>query len=292
MTNVGRLAARFALVLALAIGSAVGSIACAEKGAEKDKVEPAAKQETGAREVQPAPMGKADAASAAVVTQLTDAMGGQKTWDDLPYFRFDFVAVRDGKEIARFRHWWDKRLGRCRVEGPDDKGRNVAAIFNLSDKKGRSFTDGIVDSDSANIAAIINMGYERWVNDTYWVIMPFKLRDPGAILKHERTERTEDGIEYDILGLSFEQGTGLTPSDHYWIYVNRGTHLIDKWEYVLTGQKPPPQSASWEGWTSVGPLKLSLARRFQGKPVMLRFENVATPATMEETVFTYSRVRY
>ena len=232
-----------------------------------------------------------DAPSAAVVQQLTDAMGGQRTWDNLPYFRFDFVAVRDGKEIARFRHWWDKRHGRCRVEGPDDKGRNVAAIFNLKDRKGRSYTDGIVDNDSTNIANILKMGYERWVNDTYWVIMPFKLHDPGANVKHVRTERTEDGDEYDVLELSFDAGVGLTPSDRYWLYVNRKSHLIDKWEYVLTGQKPPPQAASWESWTSVGPLKLSLGRRFKGKPVMLRFENVSTPANMDETVFTYSRIR-
>ena len=240
----------------------------------------------------PAPkMGKADALSAAVVQQLTDAMGGQKTWDNLPYFRFDFVAVRDGKEIARFRHWWDKRHGRCRVEGPDDKGRTVTAIFDLATKKGRSYTDGIIDSDSTNVANIIKMGYERWVNDTYWIIMPFKLRDPGTILKHARTERTEDGVEYDVLELSFEAGVGLTPSDRYWLYVNRKTHLIDKWEYILTGQKPPPQPSTWEGWTTVGPVKISLARRFQGKPVMLRFENVSAPATMDETVFTYSRIR-
>lgn len=285
MTNWGGVAVR--LLIALAIGSVAGSIACAEKA----KVEaPAAKVETATSAPAKA-MGKADAASAQVVKELTDAMGGQKTWDDLPYFRFDFVAIRDGKEIARFRHWWDKRLGRCRVEGPDDKERTVTAIFNVQDRKGRTFTDGIVDSDSANIASILKMGYERWVNDTYWIIMPFKLRDPGVILKHDRTERTEDGIEYDILELSFEQGVGLTPADHYWLYVNRNTHLIDKWEYVLTGQKPPPQPSSWEAWTSVGPLRLSLARRFQGKPVMLRFENVATPTTMDETVFTYSRIR-
>ena len=32
------------------------------------------------------------------------------------------------------------------------------------------------------------MGYERWVNDTYWLAMPFKLRDPGANLKFARVE--------------------------------------------------------------------------------------------------------
>jgi hypothetical protein len=41
-------------------------------------------------------------------------------------------------------------------------------------KKGKAFTDGIIDTDSTNIASIIENGYERWVNDTYWMIMPFK----------------------------------------------------------------------------------------------------------------------
>jgi len=239
-----------------------------------------------------APPCEMDAASKEVVQSLTDAMGGQQTWDNLPYFRFDFVVVKDGKEVARFRHWWDKAHGRCRVEGPDDQGQNVTAIFDLADKKGRAYTDGVVETDTTNIKSIIQNGYERWVNDTYWVMMPFKLHDPGTRVKHVRVHQDAGGGEtYDVLELSFASGVGLTPQDRYWLYVNQKTHLIDRWEYVLTGQKPPPSGSTWESWTSIGPLQLSLARRFAGKPVMLRFENVAAPATMDETVFTHSRLR-
>ena len=230
-----------------------------------------------------------DRESEPVVRALTDAMGGLKTWESLPCFRFDFVVVRDGKEAARYRHWWDKRNGRCRVEGRDEKGKNVAAIFTLADKKGTAFVDGIGESNPARVAEIIQNGYERWVNDTYWVMMPFKLRDPGVKIRYSRPERTPQAA-YDVLEVTFVPGTGLTSDDHYWLYVNRSTHLIDKWEFVLTGQKPPPSGASWEGWTNVGPVKLSLERRFPGKPVMLRFENVATPAAFDASVFTYSSV--
>jgi hypothetical protein len=235
-------------------------------------------------------MGEADAKAAAVAKQLSDAMGGQRTWDVLPYFRFDFVVVRDGKEVARFKHWWDKRTGRDRVEGPDDKGRTVTAIVDLKDRKGKSFTEGIVDTDPTNVANLMQMGYERWVNDTYWIIMPFKLRDPGAHLKYLREQRA-DGQLYDVLRLSFQAGVGLTPGDRYTLYVNRRTHLLDKWEMMLQGQKPPPGVATWESWTPVGPVKLALNHRFQGKPVEIRFENVATPATMDESVFNNAHVR-
>lgn len=236
------------------------------------------------------PAADVDPESAGIVRAMTDAMGGQETWDRLPYFRFDFVVVREGKEVARFRHWWDKRNGRCRVEGPDDQGKQVAAIFTLADRKGSAFVEGIGESDSARVAAIVQNGYERWVNDTYWITMPFKLRDPGVRIRYARNERTLETV-YDVLELSFVAGTGLTSDDRYWLYVNRKTHLIDRWDYVLTGQKPPPSGASWEAWTGIGPVKLALQRRFQGKPVMLRFENVAAPAAFDESIFTFSTVR-
>ena len=271
-----------ALTVALMSASAHGASAPAPKKAAPP---PATKPST------PPPC-EMDAASKEVVQSLTDAMGGQQTWDRLTYFRFDFVVVKDGKEVARFRHWWDKAHGRCRVEGPDDQGQNVTAIFNLADRQGRAYTDGVVETNPTNIKNIIENGYERWVNDTYWVLMPFKLHDPGTRVKHVRVYQDAGGGEtYDVLELSFASGVGLTPQDRYWLYVNQKTHLIDRWEYVLTGQKPPPQGATWESWTSIGPLQLSLARRFGGKPVMLRFENVETPATMDETVFTNSRLK-
>lgn len=236
------------------------------------------------------PPADVDRESEPVVRALTDAMGGLKVWESLPCFRFDFVSVRDGKEVSRYRHWWDKRNGRCRMEGPDGKGRNVTAVFGLADKKGVAFVDGIGESDSTRVAEIIEYGYERWVNDTYWVMMPFKLRDPGVKIRYSRPERTLQAT-YDVLEVTFVPGTGLTSDDHYWLYVNRATHLIDRWEYVLTGQKPPPGGSSWEAWTNVGTVKLSLQRRFPGKPAMLRFENVATPQAFDESVFSFSSVR-
>src|SRR5687767_14658262 len=81
--------------------------------------------------VPPRPMGKADPKAAAIARSFEDAMGGQAKWEAVPYVRFDFVVMKEGKELARFRHWWDKRRGLDRVEGPDDKGRVVAAIVNL-----------------------------------------------------------------------------------------------------------------------------------------------------------------
>jgi hypothetical protein len=240
----------------------------------------------------PRPMGNADAKAAAVAAQLENALGGQTKWEAIPYVRFDFVVMKDGKELARFKHWWDKRRGRDRVEGPDDKGRIAAAIVNLGDRTGKSFTAGLPDRDSTAIALQVQNGYERWVNDSYWLMMPFKVRDPGTNLKYSSLKKGPAGEEWDVLELTFDSGVGLTPKDHYWLYVNRKTHLLDKWDYLLQDMKPPAQSATWEEWQKLGDVRLSTLHRFGGKPTMLRFENVAAPAAMDESIYTDARPHY
>jgi hypothetical protein len=232
-------------------------------------------------------LGQADPKAAAVAEALESAMGGQSAWEKVPYIRFDFVAEVPGRPEMRFRHWWDKRTGRDRVEGPNDQGKMVTAIVRLSDRKGKSFTAGVPDADSSNT----QMGYERWVNDSYWLMMPFKLRDPGTRLKYSGRKKGEHGVEYDLLELTFEKGVGLTPGDHYWLYVNTKTHLLERWDYLLESMKgKSPATATWEGWTQVGPVKLASVHHFPGKPAVLKFEHLAAPATMDEAVFRDARI--
>jgi len=242
----------------------------------------------------PKPMGKADPRAAAIAAKMDDAMGGMKAWESVPYVRFDFVIYKDGKEAARFRHWWDKKRGIDRVEGPDDKGRMVAAIVNLPNRTGRSFTAGLPDRDSSEVAAQVQNGYERWVNDSYWLMMPFKVRDPGTILKYGGTRKGPKGEEWEVLEITFDKGVGLTPGDHYWLYVNRKSHLMDKWEMLLQSMDPkgPPSSATWEDWTKAGPVRIATMHHFEGKSAYLRFENVALPATMDESIFMDARPKY
>jgi hypothetical protein len=282
------------LRLAVVVGLTAAGIAGAAVASRPAWAAPAAKpaRPTHIQPKMPPPpaMGEADAKAAFVAKQLMDAMGGQHAWEMIPYIRFDFVVVKDGKEVARFKHWWDKRNMRERVEGPDEKGRVVTAIFSLKDKKGKSFTDGIADTDPKNVQAILDNGYDRWVNDTYWMIMPFKLRDPGTHLQYGGVQKGKDGKQLDVLKIHFNPGVGLTSGDRYTIYVDRQTHMIDHWVMALQGQKPPPGQATWEGWTQIGPVKIATEHRMIGKPVEIRIESLSAPATMDESVFTNARV--
>lgn len=101
-----------------------------------------------------------------------------------------------------------------------------------------------IEGDS--LKKLIRRAQALWTNDSYWFLMPYKLRDPGVTLKYDG-EAEQDGRKYDRLALSFES-VGMTPGDHYWVFVNPKTHRVERWEYVLQGQQPPPEKWTWEGW--------------------------------------------
>ena len=118
-----------------------------------------------------------------------------------------------------------------------------------------------IEGDSLD--KLVKRAKSMWINDTYWLLMPYKLRDPGVTLSDGGMVR-EGTTTYDKLALSFDQ-VGETPGDHYWVYVNRANHRVENWDMVLEGDKPPPETWTWEGWEQKDGLWFPTAHR-QGQP--------------------------
>lgn len=196
-----------------------------------------------------APARAADASdprAIAVADQVMKALGGRERWDALPALRWSFGnSVNDTVRSTR-RHAWDRRTGQHRVEGVTRTGTKFCFVHTVGDTThGLAWMDGqSIQGDSLH--KLIVRAEALWVNDTYWLLMPYKLRDPGVTLKLDG-EAVENGATYDKLALSFA-GVGLTPGDHYWVWVNRANHRIERWDMVLQGQQPPPVSWTLEGW--------------------------------------------
>jgi hypothetical protein len=186
-----------------------------------------------------------DAQAVAIADQVMEALGGGERWNSLRGLRWSFGSeVKDTVRSTR-RHAWDKHTGWHRVQGKNRAGQPFVTIENLSDGKGMAWVDGVrIEGDS--LQKLLTLAKRLWTNDTYWFLMPYKLRDPGVTLKYAG-EAKEGGMVFDKLALSFE-GVGDTPGDHYWVYVNRANHRVEKWEYVLQGSEPPPKTWTWEGW--------------------------------------------
>ena len=215
-----------------------------------------------------------------VANQVMQALGGKEAWDSTHYLRFTFAGRRT--------HHWDKWTGRHRVEGQTPEGKKYVVLENINTHQGEAWLDGKkVEGDE--LKTWLDRGYGAWVNDTYWLLMPYKLQDPGVNLTYEGTEQL-DGNTYDKLHLSFGN-VGLTPGDEYWAWINRDTHLMDRWAYLLQAAPGEQRAAEptpwrWQGWQKYGKIMLSPTRAQVTGDRKLELGDIAVFDTLPHSVFT------
>jgi hypothetical protein len=227
---------------------------------------------------------ESDPRAVKVADEVMKALGGKQAWDKTRYLRFDFGFERDGKLQTRA-HTWDKWTGRYRLEGQDQQGRPFVVLMNVNTRDGQAWVGGQRAAGEEE-KKLLERAYGTWINDTYWLLMPYKLRDPGVTLGYEG--ETKDGAAtYDKLVLTFEN-VGLTPKDKYWVWVNRDTRLVDRWDFVLKGEDVPPTTFLWTGWRDVGGVKLAGERVNPKDKRKLVFPVLEAPASLPDRVFTSS----
>ena len=205
-----------------------------------------------------------DPKAVAVADRVMKSLGGKKRWDALPGLRWTFGAsVNDTVRNSR-RHSWNKHSNWHRVEGKTRAGQSFCFVHKVMTDEGRAWMDGVaIEGDS--LQKLMKRANSLWINDTYWILMPYKLRDPGVTLKYEGETR-EGGAVFDKLALTFDN-VGETPGDRYWVYVNRAVDRVERWEMVLQGDQPPAKGYSWEGWEEHDGLWFPTAHR-QDKTVI------------------------
>jgi len=220
----------------------------------------------------------------AVGKALWSALGGDDGWSRAHYVRFDWIVERDGKRVVMRSHYWDRYSGRYRVDGVDE-GKRYAVYFNVNTKAGDAFVDGKKVTDAAQAKKWLTDGYEAFINDSYWLLAPFKIFDPGVTLTWTGEDKGPNGEACDVLKLTFAN-VGLTPQDIYWLYVDKTSHLVVEWKYVLGGENKPPTAFAWSEWHKVGPIMLASMRKGVGKPSVIRFENLKVSSDVDEAALT------
>jgi hypothetical protein len=231
----------------------------------------------------PAAAPASDPKAVAVADKVMDSLGGKDAWKKTHYIRFDFAVDRDGKTLVRRAHTWDKWTGRYRLEGQTKEGDPTVVLMNVNTKEGTAYKKGNKLSGEEEKKAVED-AYATWVNDTYWLLMPYKMKDPGVILALEGEEKKGDEA-WEKVRLSFDN-VGLTPKDQYWAYVNRKTGLVDRWDYVLKGEKKPPTTFEWKNWKKTGAIMLADDRVNPKDGTRIYFPVLSVPDNVPDSVFT------
>lgn len=184
--------------------------------------------------------------------QTLKAMGGRDGLAATRYFRFNFFGFR--------LHHWDSHSGDHRLEGKTREGESYVVLHNINSRQGSAWLDGEA-LKGEKLDEWLKNAHSAWINDVYWLLMPYKMLDPGVHLAYDG-EETLDGVVYDKVLLTFDE-VGLTPGDRYWAYLNRETGLMDRWAYVLQDWEADRQPTQWQwtDWQRYGRILLS-PRRF------------------------------
>lgn len=184
-----------------------------------------------------------DAKAIEIADAVMRSMGGRANWDQTRYLSWSF---------GRDDQVWDKWTGRFRFQRD-----SLIVLMNVNTKEGRAWADGQEITDAAALEERLASAYRNWINSSYWLLMPYKLKDSGVTLRYQGEGTMEDGRAAEILGLTFEE-VGITPQNRYDIYVDKETMLVGQWSYYRNASDPEPQfTRPWRNWQKHGVVMLS-----------------------------------
>lgn len=211
-----------------------------------------------------------DEKAIAIADQVMEAMGGRENWDNTRFIKWTFLG-------GRRTLYWDKKEGNVRIDYPS---QNMVGLINVFDNTGKISVGGEEMTDPDSVAKYVGQAKSIWINDSYWLVMPFKLKDSGVTLSHLRSDTTLNGKEADVLQLTFD-GVGDTPENRYEVYVDKVSHLVTQWDFYnkVTDEKPRFKTP-WADYKTYGNIKLSADR---GKYAL---SNIAVYENLDDAVFT------
>jgi hypothetical protein len=184
-----------------------------------------------------------------IADEVMKAMGGRKAWDNTRFISWNFFGSRH--------LLWDKETGRVRIEVPQD---STVYLIDIDDDSGQVMKNGSVIENPDSLAKYVRRGKSIWINDSYWLVMPYKLKDSGVTLKYLGKDTTQRGSPADVLELTFEN-VGNTPENKYHVYVDEDSHLVTQWSYFRNAADEQPRfTTSWEDYQQHGDILLSGSR--------------------------------
>ncbi len=181
-----------------------------------------------------------------IADKVMEAMGGRRAWDQTRYISWNFFGRR---HLV-----WDKETGQVRIDAPQD---SLIILMNIHTESGKVQHQGKMVSHPDSLKQFLDRGRRIWINDSYWLVMPFKLKDSGVTLSLLREEELPDHGGCFVLELRFE-AVGVTPQNKYEVWVDQDDYLVKQWAFYPEADQSEPRSIwPWDNYQTYGKILLS-----------------------------------
>ncbi|PHI20818.1 hypothetical protein CEQ90_05500 [Lewinellaceae bacterium SD302] len=213
-----------------------------------------------------------DARAIELADSVVIAYGGRRAYDQNRYFKWNFFGVR---ELT-----WDKQEQRVRIDFPSKK---AVYLLDIEAMTGRAMIDGTEITNPDSLAVALGEAKSIWINDSYWLIHQFKLKDSGVTLKYvdDTPVDPENARPSYVIDQTFAS-VGDTPGNRYRLYIDKESHKINTWQfYREAGNEEANMQTPWNGESEFNGIILSSDRggRFQ-------LQDISTPKRLKADLFT------
>lgn len=187
-----------------------------------------------------------DAVAIMLADQVMNSMGGREKWDNTNVIYWNFFEMRT--------LLWDKENNRVRIDVPSQE---MVIALNMNDMTGNVWKGEEKIENPDSVSKYLENGKRMWINDSYWLVMPYKLKDSGVTLKYIREDTTAAGEKADVLKLTFRD-VGVTPQNAYEVWVSVDDRLVKQWAYYSdTTRQEPNFVLSWADYKDHNGILLS-----------------------------------
>lgn len=212
-----------------------------------------------------------DPAAIQLADSIMHAMGGRENWDKTRFISWNFFGRRD--------LIWDKQTGRVRIESAPD---STIYLVNEKTGTGRVRIKGTEITEPDSLKKLLDKAKAIWINDSYWLIMPYKIKDSGVTIKY-MGEDTLGGNRYNSLILTFKE-VGVTPQNMYKLYVDKREKLVRYWAYYPNVAEEGKMGfvRPWDNYQNYGGVLMSADRTDGAGPKNLKVDQSLPDALFSE----------
>ncbi len=197
---------------------------------------------------------------------------GLDSFGQIEAIRYTFNLDLGARKLSRA--WvWEPKADRISYEGKDKAGKPVQATY--------------VRSQLSSQPAVVQDEVDpAFVNDQYWLILPFHVVWDGANVENTGMQKLPLGKgSARRVVVKYPSEGGYSPGDTWELYVG-SDNRVEELVYRRGGpNKPSVVVATWAGYKKAGPLLIASDHRgtADGKPMRVFFSNVSVKLMGSDT---------
>lgn len=225
---------------------------------------------------------RSDAAAVRIAEKMLQAVGAEQFEQAAKFISFRYILRAGGQIRVERTHLWNRTSGDYQIEWQDRDGDSHQVKFNLNGNNVQAMLNGRAITATLALKEYLQRAFAVFANDTYWLLAPFKVMDPGAELHYLGREEIDDR-PCETIKLTFDR-VGLTPQNQLKLYIDAETFRLLRWDFYKTASAEP-RPAVWSEWKTLQGMQFALSRKIPDTSVEIAFQDLYVSDTPELSKF-------